>query len=177
LRAGTRTLLAVGKIIKAFGIKGEIVLRPMSDSPRRFARLKKVYVGAGDSAVTEHTVERAAAETKGVRLKFAGVNDRNGAEKLTGLLVFVDENNAVRPPKGRYFIHDVVGLEVVDEHGKNLGVVSDVFKHPAHDVYVIAKNGREFMVPAVQEFVQKIDLRRHQMKVRLIEGMREEDAR
>ena len=93
------------------------------------------------------------------------------AEKMVGSLLFVDEKDAIRLPKGTFFIHDVVGLKVVDEEENFVGIVKDVLKYPANDVYVIENEGKELLLPAVKEFVKKIDPAAKTMTVHLIEGM------
>jgi 16S rRNA processing protein RimM len=65
----------------------------------------------------------------------------------------------------------VIGLHVVDQEEKALGVVKDVLRLPAHDVYVLDLNGREIMIPAVKEFIKSIDLDARTMRVKIIEGM------
>lgn len=164
-------LVAVGTIAKAFGIKGEVAVRLMTDSPARFRSLKKVWVGADSHAVTERNVERASVEARGVRLKLEGIDDRTAAEHARGLILFVDEADSVRPEKGRYFVHDVIGLFVRDEQGNELGTLEDVLQYPAHDIYVVRGGGREIQIPAVKEFITAIDIHARSMTVRLIEGM------
>jgi 16S rRNA processing protein RimM len=169
-----RALFAIGKITKVFGIKGEVVVRPMSASPERFTNLKHVYLGSGPDDVLAAGVEYTRVEDRGVRIRFRGLPDRTTVEPFVGALIFVDEHQLIKPKKGSHFIHDIVGLRVVDEHNREIGVVKDVLKYPAQDVYVINQDGREWMIPAVKEFVRSIDVSARTMKVHLIEGMMEQ---
>ena len=169
----SQTLYAIGKISKAFGIKGEVVVKPMTENPARFKKLKQVHIGRRSDETNVCTIEYVQVEPRGVRIKFLGTIDRTSAEHFVGSLVFVGEEQRVAPKKGSHFIHDVIGLSVVDEEGKTLGVIKDVLQYPAQDVYVIDRDGQEWMVPAVKEFVLSIDMASRTMKVRLIEGMME----
>jgi len=173
LSSPTQDLYAVGKVVKAYGIKGEIVVRPLTDSPGRFKSIHRLYVGRSSEAVHESSVEWVMVQPRGVRMKLAAVNDRNAAERLIDSLLFVDEQTRMRPPRGTYFAHDLLGLRVVDQDGREIGTVTDVLKHSAHDIYVIDAQGREVMVPAVKEFISAIDLNSRTMRVKLIEGMLE----
>lgn len=164
-------LYAVGSVVKAFGIKGEIVVQHMTDSPDRFRSLRSVWVGDDSQSATEVRIEHCTVESRGVRIKLRGTDDRTAAEALRGKVFFVDERHRVRLPAGRYFVHDVIGLAVLDEQGHALGHVADVLHAPAHDLYVVRGNGSEFMIPAVREFIAAIDLEHRTMTVRLIEGL------
>ncbi|MDL1892355.1 16S rRNA processing protein RimM, partial [Sphingobacteriales bacterium CHB3] len=82
----------------------------------------------------------------------------------------------VRLPKGSYFIHNIIGLRVIGENDEAIGVVKDVLKYPANDVYVVERYGNEVLLPAVKEFIKKIDMESGTMTVRLIEGMLDESA-
>ncbi|HEX9005712.1 MAG TPA: ribosome maturation factor RimM [Bacteroidota bacterium] len=171
----TRELLAIGKLAKAFGVRGELIVLPMTDAPQRFRRLKQLLVGTDEETTAEMAVAGVRIEPRGIRLKLEGIDDRDAAERLVGSLLFVDADHRIRLPKGRYFIHDIVGLTVVDETRGVVGTVHDVLKYPAHDVYVVAFHDREYMIPAVKEFIRDIDLPSGRLTVRLIEGMTDEN--
>ena len=166
-----RALYAVGKVVKVFGIRGEVVVQPMTDSLERFKKLRTVFVGRDDDNAVASEVEHVRVESRGVRLKFAGTNDRTAAGRFVGSLIFVGEADRVRLARKQYFIHDVIGLTVVDQAGSTIGTVKDVLRMPAQDVYVVATGGRDVMIPAVKEFIISIDLGTRSMKVHLIEGM------
>lgn len=167
------TLYAIGTITKAFGIRGEIIVRPTTPSVERFSKLKRVLVGRTEETVQEMSVSSVALQDRGVRMSLVDVKSRNDAERLVGTLVFVEEKNRIRLPRGTYFTHDVVGLEAVDQHGRVVGIVQEILRMPANDVYVIRGNGNEIMVPAVKEFVKEFDLKKKVIHVHLIEGMDE----
>jgi 16S rRNA processing protein RimM len=174
LKTTGRELLAVGRIEKAFGIKGEVIVDPMTDSPGRFRMLKRILLGADDQEVQEFFIEQVSVEPRGVRVKLKGVRTRTAAEQIVGSLMFVDETDRARLPKGRFYVHQLIGLEVVDQQGKSLGKLKEVIKLPAQDVYVVDVGGREIMLPAVKEFVTAIDMSGGTITVKLIEGMLEE---
>ena len=166
-------LLAVGVVVKAFGIRGEVVVEPLTDHPARFRKLRSVRIGPAAATTREMQIAETAVEPRGVRLRFADVADRDAAERLVGEYLFVEPSQRVRLPKGRYFVHQVIGLAVVTEEGEAAGRVRDVLKFPAHDVYVVEHHGREYMIPGVKEFILAIEPRRGTIRVRLIEGLKE----
>jgi 16S rRNA processing protein RimM len=158
-------------VTKAFGIKGEVVVQPMTESAARFKKLKRVLLGKQESEATERVIESVQVEARGVRLRFETCTDRTSAEALVGSLLFVNEDQKIVPKKGSHFIHDVIGVHVLDEDGNSVGTVKDVLRMPAQDVYVIDRDGHEWMLPAVKEFVRAIDVTKRTMRVRVIEGL------
>lgn len=163
--------LAIGKVVKAFGIRGEVVVFPLTDSTRRFQRLRKVYIGKDASNARENDITGVRAGSRGVRMSFKGVADRTAAEQLVGGFLFVDERNRVVLPEGRYFVHELTGMAVIDQTGNRIGTLTEVLKMPANDIYVVDAHGREVMIPAVREFVKKIDVEAMVMVVHTIEGL------
>ena len=166
-------LYAVGTIVKAIGIAGDVIVQPMTDFPERFRKLRTLWMGADSGSVSRAAVEKAVVSTRGIRLKLKGIDDRNAAERMRGKILFVDEAHRARLQEGQYFVHDVLGLAVRDEGGAEFGTVAEVLRYPASDVYVVRGDRGEILIPAVKEFVQSVDLGARTMTVRLIEGMLE----
>jgi 16S rRNA processing protein RimM len=108
-----------------------------------------------------------------VRLHIEGVGDRTAAAQLSGQYLFVDAGQGIRLPKGRHFVHEVIGLTVIDQEGVVRGTVKDVMKLPAHDVYLVGDGAHEFMIPAVKEFIVDLDVETRRLTVKLIDGMLE----
>jgi len=73
-------------------------------------------------------------------------------------------------PKGHFFISDIIGARVVTEDGTEIGTLADVMEMPAQNIYLV-KGEREIMIPAVEEFILKTDVKNGVITVRLIEGM------
>jgi len=165
--------MAVGAIVKVFGVRGDVIVQPMTDFPGRLRRARALWIGTDTHAALETRVERVAVSPRGIRLKLRGIDDRSAAEGLRGKLLFIDEGHAAPLKKGEFFVHDILGLTVRSETGVDLGTVADVLRYPASDVYVVRGPAGEIMIPAVREFVLSVDIAARTMTVRLIEGMTE----
>lgn len=166
-------LLAVGIVVKAFGIRGEVVVQPLTDFPDRFRKLRTVLLGHSAGETRKMRIAGAVVEPRGVRLHLAEIDDRSGAEGIVGEYLFVEPSQRVPLPKGRYYVHQVIGLSVVTETGEEAGRVTDVLKLASHDVYVVEHHGREYMIPGVKEFILAIEPDEGRMRVRLIDGMKD----
>ena len=155
--------IIIGKIGAPHGIKGELKVTPLTDFPDRFSELKQVY--AGDELLTVSTVRY---QNQFVLIKFAEYPVREEAAKLTGRHLKVDREQAVPLEEGQYYVGDIIGLEVYNEAGENLGTVTNVFPTGSNDVYVVSQQGtsKEILIPALKKVVLSISLADGKMIVR-----------
>jgi 16S rRNA processing protein RimM len=167
-------LFAIGKLTGCFGVKGYLKLQVLTHSPERLRKLKKVFLGLTTEHLLELTVEDVLFHQRSTVLKFQGIDDRTAAERYIGHYLFVAEANVVKPPKGSFFVHDLIGCRVLSEDGKQLGCIEDVMKMPSQDIWTIRQGGQVKLIPAVKDFILKVDIENHTVVVRTIEGLLEE---
>ena len=74
-------------------------------------------------------------------------------------------------PEGTYYTFELIGMDVVTEEGERLGRLSDVWSMPAQDVYVVEREGKEILVPALQTIIREVDLPHQRMTVNLPDGL------
>lgn len=165
--------LMVGEIVAPFGIKGEAKVRLSTDFPDRFARLRQVCLRLPDGTMRLWDVETARHHKEQVLLKLKGVNRIEDVEPLRNAQVLVRASEAVRLPANEYYIHDLLGCEVVTEAGRLLGPLTNVLRGDAraHDVYVIGEGKAEILLPAVREVVREVDLQSRRIVVAPTPGL------
>jgi len=135
-------------------VNGRVRVEPLTDFPQRFAQLDEVCLELPGGERRRAVVEKAEAGPGRVLLKLEGCDDRSAAEALRGAYVLIPRSQAVELPAGHYFVDDIVGLEVVTVDGESLGVVREVQRTGANDVYVTDKA----LIPATREVVRRIDI-------------------
>lgn len=171
-------LVRVGHIFRPHGVQGELKVKPETDDPYRFEAMEAVHVGTYADQTTPYAIEsiRYQESKRGltVILKLAGIDSRDAAETIKKKFVFVPEEELPPLEDGEFFIHDLIGLDVVTEDDAFIGTVANVLQMPAHDVYVVRRDGAsEAMIPAVANFIVDIDLEGERIVVRPIEGLLE----
>jgi len=157
----------IGKIVNAVGLKGEVKVYNYSDYKERFEEIDTVFVED-----KKYTIMNARYMKDVAILKLEGVEDRNGAEALKDKDLYITEEMLRILPEDTYYIKDLIGIKVMDSNGEYVGIISDVLKNSAQDLYEIElENKKKFLLPAVEEFVLNINMEEKTMKVNLIDGL------
>ena len=157
-------------VVSPHGIGGAVSVESYSDNPRRLTPGAELLTAQGRVMRI-----RSASPHKGrLLLCFEGVEDRNAAEKLRGLRLYVDESEVEPLPEGSWYWFQLLGLEV-RENGHVLGELTDILPYTANDIYVVRRpEGGELMVPALRSVVKKVDLTAGVMEVELPAGLEDE---
>jgi 16S rRNA processing protein RimM len=165
--------LAVGQIVGAHGLTGELKVEAYSDYPERFVPGATLFLGEDLEAVNVTTVR---PHKSNLLLRLDEVGDRNAAEEVRGLWLFVPEAEAAALEEGEYWIHDIIGLQVVTVEGQAIGQITDVMATGANDVYVVRpvsglNSGRDILLPAIEDVIARVDLPAKIMVIHLLEGL------
>jgi 16S rRNA processing protein RimM len=162
-------LLAVGLVGRAHGVRGEVSVQQLSEVESRFEAGSVLLLGPEGNQRLKVT----SARTHGHRIlvTFEGIGDRDAAESLRGRVLLVREEEAPALPPDRYWVHEVVGMEVLTEEGRSLGTVREVLHNPANDVWLVGGGGREFLIPALRDVVAEVDPARRRAVIRELPGL------
>lgn len=164
--------ITTGIILSAHGIKGEVKVKPETDNPLRFQKGEKLYIEK-EKRFAALTAVRSGKDDL-LLVSFEGIADRDRAERLKGSLLQIEEEDVLALPDGAYYFFQLSGMEVVEEDGAFLGVISDLIDSGANDVYrVDCANGDHMLIPALKQVVKNVDVAHKKMTVRLLPGLKE----
>jgi 16S rRNA processing protein RimM len=158
-------LLAVGRIARAHGVRGEVAVQPLSEVEARFAPGSVLRLGP--DGVRPLTVEAARPHGHRLLVRFREVPDRTAAEELRGLFLLVPVSEAPDLGEDAWWPHQLVGCEVVTEEGRSFGPVTEVLHNPANDLWVTG----HALVPAIRDVVVSVDLDARRIVVRDLPGL------
>ncbi|MEO5358270.1 MAG: ribosome maturation factor RimM [Nitrospirae bacterium YQR-1] len=158
--------IEVGKILKPHGLKGE--MRAVLDLT--FADFESFFIERGGS-VQSMAVVSIRDGTNSSLLKLAGVETIEDAAAYSGALIKIDENSLPTLPEGHYYHHEIIGLEVISTEGESIGKVEDIIDVKSNDVYVVEKEGREYLIPAIADVIKEIDIVEGKIVIEVIEGL------
>ncbi len=163
--------LAVGRVLRPHGIRGELRVEILTDYPERVEELPRLYVG---EEYRPYPVRSVRFHKGAMLLSLEGCDDRNAAEALRGAVVYVALEDAIPLEDDEYYLFQLEGVEVFTEEGERLGEVVEVLSTPgANDVYVIHGVRGELLIPAIHEVVRSLDLAEGRMIIRPLPGLLE----
>ena len=168
--------LTVGRVVKAHGISGEVVVEIRTDDPAaRFASGNTLHAKqARSGAESSYVVESAREHGGRLLVRLAGVHDRDAADGLRGTLFVVD--SAELPPidePDTYYDHQLEGLRVRTTTGQEIGVVAEVLHTAAGELLAVRRSDddKEVLVPFVSAIVTSVSLDDGSVEVDPPEGL------
>jgi 16S rRNA processing protein RimM len=161
----------IGYVLKPQGIKGEIKINPISPELARYKRLDNIYISLEDVR-QNYSVQQVRISNKFVYLKLLGIENRNDAALLNGAEVLIKASDLIKPAENEFFIHDLIGCQVISVEGKFLGILKDVLQFSSNDVYVVdRKSGEEILIPAIKDVIKEVDINAQLITIHILEGL------
>lgn len=159
--------IEVGQIVGAHGINGEIKIQHWCDSADIFLNLKKVFLNG-----QWHQLFTPRVHKNIILAKLSDVHDRNTAESLRLCILEITRDQLPPLPENRYYICDLLGLTVITDENKSLGILSDVLDTGSNQVYeVTADNQKKYYLPVIDDVILNTDLEQKILTVHLLEGL------
>jgi 16S rRNA processing protein RimM len=166
--------ILIARIEQLYGKDGFVKLKLFSDFPDRFLNLKKVYIDFwGDK---KRFFVEDVNDLKGkIIIKFKKFDSPRDSQVLIDREIYVDEKDAVSLPDNHYFVHDLIGSEVVVEK-ERIGTISEVIKGKANDVLVVlTDDNNEKLIPFVLNFIEKFDAAKKRLILNISKDFLEDD--
>jgi 16S rRNA processing protein RimM len=170
-------LLIVGRIRKAHGIKGEVVVELITDAPDAvFASGRRLLVGTTGGEPTPDepplVVEAVRPFGEGLLVHFEGVPDRTAAEAWRDRYLFVPAAETAPPAEGEAYLHELVGMQAVTPAGAPLGAVVEIYELPQGLALEVRRGAGPgtVVLPAHGDFLREIDRAGRRIVLDLPEG-------
>lgn len=166
---GESVFLTVGFIRRPHGLRGEMILDLHTDFPERLKPGTRVYVGEEHKPMT---IASARPHATGMLIGLRGLTTPELAGQLRNTWVYVPAGDRPPLPEGKLYHHQILGMRVVTDEGRELGKLTDIISTGANDVYVVTgEDGKEILLPAIKDVILEYDVPRSEIKVHLLEGL------
>lgn len=168
-RSAEPRFLAVGRVSRPHGVRGEVRVELLTDTPERFGWLEAIYVG--EKNPRRVAVEGYRLHQDVVLLKLAGYPTRDEAELLRGELLQVPEAEAVPLEEGEYFLFQLEGLEVVTVAGTHVGRLVEVLETGANNVFVVEGPSGQHLLPDIPDVIVAVDIEGGRVVIQPMPGL------
>jgi 16S rRNA processing protein RimM len=164
--------IVIGKIVAPFGLRGEVKMLTLTEFPERFAVGREVMAKQSDGELKALRITESKPYKDGMILAFVDISNRVAAEELRGVQLVISEDELGSLSEGSYYLFQLLGLTVVADDGRELGVIEDVLQGGANDVYVTDGG---LLIPAIRDVVKSVDLEGRRMVIWPMPGLLPED--
>jgi len=164
------SLLPIGRVLGPHGVGGLLKIESYARSEETLVAAGKVYLRQSPEKISEYKILSALPHKKGSLIRLEGLSSREQAALYRGAEIFI-RKDAVSREKDEYFWHELIGLRVYLATGRYLGTVKGILPTAGNDIYVVREGREEFLIPAVHDVVQRIDLEGGKMILSEMEGL------
>jgi 16S rRNA processing protein RimM len=166
-------LVAVARVVRTRGIRGEVVAELLTDFPERFEGLDEVIGLFADGRREELKIERFWFQSGRVVLKFAGYDSIESAEILREAEICVPESDAVELEEGEYYDFELEGCRVETLDGEPVGTVRELMRTGGTELLVVDGGEREYLVPFAETICVEVDVENKLIRIDPPEGLLE----
>jgi len=160
----------VGEVLKARGVKGELLVRPMTSSMERFLSLRSIWLETNGRQ--NFLIESSRPSGELVLVKLEGIETREQAVQLGGLALTIPRSQVPPHPEGGHYMFELIGMKVTRTDGVEVGTVVDLMETGSNLVYVVKSDeGAETLIPATKDVVEALDFENSVIRVRPVPGL------
>ena len=163
-------LVVVGRVRRPHGVRGEVLIEPLTDEPDAvYASGRRVFGGEVDGPATDESTVLTVVETRpfkdGLLVRFREISDRTEAELWNGRLLLVPESELSPLEEGQVYQHELRGMTVELSSGELVGTITDVFEVPQGLLLDVARPHGTVLVPFSDEIIVDIDRQRRVVRI------------
>lgn len=161
----------LGKIVKKYSFKGEVLAKLDTDQPELYADLDAIFVAVKNSFLPFFVESSQLHKSDLLRLKFEGVNTEEDAEYLIKSELYLPLDLLPKLEGNKFYFHEIIDFKVVDENFGEVGRVTSINDSTAQALFVIDRDGLEILIPMNDEFIKKVDRANKIIHVETPEGL------
>ena len=166
-------LVAIARVAKPRGLKGELVADLLTDFPERFDGLENVIGVLANGGQRELKIEDAWLQNDRIVLKFEGIGSIEAADELRNAEICVAESDAVKLESDEYYDWQLEGCEVESTDGQTIGKVREVMRTGGTENLIVENDGRDVLIPFAEAICVEVDIDKKRIVVDPPEGLLE----
>ena len=161
----------VGKIVKKYSFKGELLVKLDTDDPEQFLEMESVFVEKHKNLIPFFIESISMHKSALLRIKFEDVSSEADAESLLGSELYLPLDLLPKLSGNRFYYHEIIGFTIVDVSFGTVGVVNGVNDSTAQALFEIDKDGTEVLIPISDDIIQNVDRNNRTITIQAPEGL------
>lgn len=162
----------LGYIVKPLGLKGEMSVILDVDDAKDYEDLEAVFVEI-DASLVPYNVSSMRINGSKIFMSLEEINSIEKAEKLRSKKLYLPLEELPELAEGEYYLHELVGYEVIDKQHGAIGTVTVIYNLPAQDLLAVMHQNIEVMIPITEAIVKEIDHDQKTIQTELPDGLLE----
>lgn len=161
----------LGKIVKKYSFKGEVLVKLDTDEPELYEKLESVFIAMGNDLVPFFIEESSLHKSNLLRLRIEDVSTEEDADALLKCKLYLPLSALPKLSGNKFYFHEVIGFAVKDDRFGKVGVIKGVNDTTAQPLFRIDREGKEILIPMNDEFIKKVDRDKRVIEVNTPEGL------
>ena len=161
----------LGKIVKKYSFKGEVLAKLDTDEPEIFKNLESVFIALGNNLVPFFVEQSKLHKSDLLRIKFEEVDTEEDAEALLKSELYLPLSILPKLSGNKFYYHEVIGFTVTDINHGNVGIIQSINDSGAQALFEITKGYNEILIPINDDFIVKVDRENKNIVVNTPEGL------
>ncbi len=161
----------VGKIVKKYSFKGELLVKLDTDDPEQFLEMESVFVEQHKNLIPFFIDKLSLHKSSLLRVKFEEVENEADADALLGTELFLPLSLLPKLSGNKFYYHEIIGFNVTDVNFGNLGIVAGVNDSTPQHLFEIEFQNKEILIPINDEIIKKVDRENNTLHLEAPEGL------
>jgi len=161
----------LGKIVKKYSFKGELLVKLDTDEPEIFKNLESVFISLRNNLIPFFVDSCKLHKSQLLRIKFEDVDTEEDADALLKSDLYLPLSILPALTGNKFYYHEVTGFMVIDENFGEVGIIDNINDTGAQELFVIDRDGTEILIPVNDQFIKKVDREQKQIIVNTPEGL------
>ena len=161
----------VGKIVKKYSFRGELLVKLDTDDPGQFLEMESVFVEVRKNLIPFFIESLSLHKSSLLRVKFDEIHTEADAESLLGCELYLPLDLLPKLSGNQFYYHEIIGFHAEDVNFGPLGAITGVNDSTAQHLFVIDHNGKEVLIPVNDDIIKKVDRKTKSILLEAPEGL------
>ncbi|SRR5690554_6882238 len=161
----------LGKIVRKYSFKGELLVKLDTDEPELFTEMESVFVEQRKNLIPFFIEESSLHKSELLRVRFEDVKNEEEADALIGASLYLPLEFLPELTGDKFYYHEIIGFTASDESFGEIGKITGVNDTAFQALFEIDREGKEILVPIIDNFIVKVDRENKTIFLKVPEGL------